>query len=308
MNGITRYFSPADPPASPPVTPPATPPGAPSATPPATPPAASSYINPDGSYVDKFWEHPAFPADLKDNMQIRTHKGLADTLKNFGSLHKMVGYDKVLIPGKDAKPEVWDEAVWHRLGTPKDAKGYTVPDFKETGLADQHRMPDDLTTKLLDVAHAARMTDWQWQQFTKGWNGLVGEHVKAQDVAAAQTREEAMTPIRQRLGPQYEATRTKLETFLRSRGKPEAFEGLKGLLDNPGAFELLEQIVPAFEEAQADLTLANTPPNVLAQAETEVAKLTASKAYLNEYDAEHVATVARVNELRKMLFAAKAKA
>jgi hypothetical protein len=302
-----RYRSPGEPGAEPP-TPPPTPPAEPPASPPPTPPAEPDfYVKPDGSYAENFWEHPAFPAELKDNMQIRTHKGLADTLNNFHSLHKSQGFDKIQIPGKDAKPEVWDANVWQRLGTPKEAKGYTVPDFAQTGLDPKYQASEAERQQFLDAAHKARLTDWQFGQLTGEMNRILKDQIAASEQQAAQAREEALKPIRQRLGGRYDETRASLETFVRTVADPAHHDSLLADLDDPRYFSLFEKIAPAFREAQADLAAAATPANVLADYESQVARLIASEAYRSEFHPEHKDTVAKVNEMRKVLFAARGR-
>lgn len=325
MNGfMRRYFSPAD---AGGVTPPATPPASPAAPPAVTPaaapsaaapaaapsaaapvtPAAGGYVKPNGTFIDKFWEHADFPAELKDNMQVRTWAGVGDLLQNWHGMHKTYGFDKIAIPGKDARPEVWDANVWHRLGTPKEPKGYTVPDYAASGLDPKYKASDEDQQAFLGAAHQARLTDWQLGTLVKEMQGLAKTKLTAAEAAATQAREQAMAPIKSRLGGKYEETRTSLENFLRSYVKPEGFEEAKALLDRPHLFEFFEQMAPAFAEAEKALELANTPADVLAAGQAEVEKLAVSKAYLDEFDPEHAATVRTVNELRTMLMAAQAK-
>lgn len=303
MNGlIQRYFSPADPPAAPaPGGPPPAPasPAAPAA--PGGPATPDYFIKPDGTYVEKFWEHPAFPAELKDNMQIRTHKTVADTYGNWLGMHKSQGLDKILIPGKEAKAEEWDKLVWGRLGKPKDPTGYTVPDFAATGLDAKYKASDEEQQAFLSAVHKANLTDGQFQILAGEMNRMLKERLATAAQADATAMETAFKPIKTRLGNEYDNVRTGLEAFLRSTARPEAFESLKGLLDQPGAFEWLEKIAPAFAEAQIDLEITATPANVLADYQAEVAKLTRSKAYTEEFNPEHKATVDRVNQLRKIL-------
>ncbi|MCI0372731.1 MAG: hypothetical protein L0214_15465, partial [candidate division NC10 bacterium] len=42
------------------------------------------------------------------------------------SAERMVGAEKVAIPGKEAKPEEW-AAFWNRLGRPEKSDGYEIP-------------------------------------------------------------------------------------------------------------------------------------------------------------------------------------
>jgi hypothetical protein len=312
MNGLMgrRYFSPADPPAAPPATPPGTPPAPTPGTPPAAPPTPPAFfIKPDGTYTEKFWEHPAFPAELKDNVQIRTHKTVADTLNNWGSLHKSFGFDKIAIPGKDAPPEVWDQNVWHRLGTPKDPKGYEVPDYNATGMDPKYKATDKQVQSFVEGAHKARLTTWQFKQLATHMNEVGKAALAEEQQAQAAAKAQAMQPLQQEWGGSFDANTKAVETFLRSRVPADRIKAVlaTGILEEPAVLKFLFEDAKAFGELQSDLALANTPANVVASAEEEVAKLTASTAYTSEFDPQHAATVKRVNELRNMVFAAQGK-
>ncbi|WP_428247225.1 hypothetical protein [Ferrovibrio sp.] len=52
-------------------------------------------------------------------------------LDGYSALERTLGADKLVLPGKDAKPEAWD-AVYNKLGRPESADKYDLSGFKPT--------------------------------------------------------------------------------------------------------------------------------------------------------------------------------
>ncbi len=263
------------------------------------------FIKPDGSYLDNFWEHPSFPAELKDNLQIRTHRGVADTLKNWSSLHKLSGFDKIPVPAATSGDDVWAQ-VADRLGRPRSPAEYKLPDAKAAGLDEKAVAPKEFVDGICQDLYESEITQRQAERLLSRWNKRVADwsHAAAQRAAAA--KEEQLKPLKALWGAEYEAKRTQVENFLRARVPAARFEALLGLgvLDEPGFLEAFQKLAAELGEKGPNLT-AVPPANVLAEAETEVEKLKASKAYLDEFHPEHPATVKKVNELRKLIFDAR---
>lgn len=71
----------------------------------------------------------ALDADLRGVVTAKGWKGPGDVVKGYANLEKLVGFEKIPVPGKDAAPDVWD-AVYARLGRPDAADKYDLGDFK----------------------------------------------------------------------------------------------------------------------------------------------------------------------------------
>lgn len=93
--------------------PPAEPAAPPSETPPATPPADASNWR-DG-----------LPEELATDASLADIKDLPALVKSFIHAQRLIGRDKIPMPGEDASTEEWMD-VYNRLGRPADADGYTM--------------------------------------------------------------------------------------------------------------------------------------------------------------------------------------
>jgi hypothetical protein len=298
-------MDPVTPPASPPATPPVTPLATPPATPPATTPTTPEFfVKPDGSYVERFWEHPTFPAEQRDNLQLRTHKTLGDTLKNWATLEKIRGNAVVPIPGPNADPAVVDETLWKRLGWPQSPDEYTMPALAAAGLSDKDKAPEPIVKAFLAAAHGARLTDTQLHGFLSGWNKSIAEVLKGQQAQAATAKAVLLEPLKTKLGGQFDAVKALAETFGRTRLSPEGFERLQatGLFDDPAIIELFSDLYRLTKEGEPDLG-ADVPADVAAEAETKLNEMIADRRgplYHADHP-QHKAAQAQFNKLQKIV-------
>lgn len=270
---------------------------------PAPSPTPTSLINPDGTYASDWLDRLTVDDEVKADQQLRTHKSLADTAKNIHELMKLRGHHVVPIPPEgNQDPKLWDE-VYKRLGRPDKPEGYTMP--KLEGLPEDRRMPQETMTEVMGLMHQAGVSDRQWQTISEGWNKIVAKGLEAQQQQAAL----ALNPLRESWGGAFDANVALVEKFLRSQVPPERFDAALGSLKTqPDVLRLLFETAKTKVEGEPDLS--GTPGSVLAAAETEIAKLTrgdAQSPYHNRYHPEHEAVIKRVDELRKVIAAAKPK-
>jgi hypothetical protein len=145
----------------------------------------------------------------------------------------MIGADKIVLPGKDAKPEEW-EAVFNKLGRPEKADGYTFPEIKDRPYTDQDKA---LQANFSTVAHKLGLTQAQ----VAGLAGWQNEMVVAGVEAAATGRANAEAALRKEKGDGYDAFieqgQAGLRAMLNAAGeKFEQFSQIK-LIDGTYAFD-----------------------------------------------------------------------
>jgi hypothetical protein len=70
--------------------------------------------------------------ELASLAKLKGWKAPADALKSYRHLERLVGADKIALPGEGAGPEAWAQ-VWDRLGRPKAPEEYAFQ--PQTGLA-----------------------------------------------------------------------------------------------------------------------------------------------------------------------------
>ena len=125
--GTPPVAPPADPPVTPPVTPPAgtEPPITPPVTPPVTPVTTDFHtvIGPDGKFLDGWKE--LLPEDIRHEQALDMIMDLPGAIKQTINAQKLVGRDKIALPGENATQTEID-AFQIALGRPQTIEGYEV--------------------------------------------------------------------------------------------------------------------------------------------------------------------------------------
>jgi hypothetical protein len=108
-------------------------------------------------------------ADSRAFVGVKGWKTPTDVISSYANLEKTVGADKIVLPGKDAKPEQWD-GVYKALGRPDKPDGYELK--KPEGF---DGYSDDLAKAYRDTAHKAGLSASQAATLHDWWAGAAME-------------------------------------------------------------------------------------------------------------------------------------
>lgn len=132
--------------------------------------------------------------DLLPVVQTKGWKGPADAVKSYTELESTLGRDRVVLPGKDAKPEEWD-AVYAKLGRPAtpDAYGFKPPQGIPEGVYDP-KFASWAQTAFHKAGLSPRQAQAVHDEFVRmsieGHNARVGEIKSKGDAGEAELRKE----------------------------------------------------------------------------------------------------------------------
>ncbi len=239
--------------------------------------AAWNWTKEDGSFNDGWRDR--LPDDLKGVKDLEKYKDVLSVLRSNVHAQKMIGADKIPIPGKDAKPEDWAN-VWNKLGRPESPDKY---DLKAVSPLDKAIPYDyDGEKAMLAKMHALGMTQSQVAGLLSDYRQNVGSsygNVTKQQAEAQAAQSEA---IRKEYGQAFTEKMTHAENFALDMLGEEA--GMKLLMDNRTNPEFIRLLVKASETTREDssargkstgLDGALTPAE--AKAEIEQLKMDAHK-------------------------------
>ena len=129
----------------------------------------------------------SLPQDLREEPSLRAIKDVAALAKSYVHAQRMVGADKIAIPGRNAAPEDWS-AVFDRLGRPvsPDAYGFARPEdgdipYDEAiekafrGKAHELGLLPQQATGLFDWWLQTQMQAWRELQANAGEQRRMGE-------------------------------------------------------------------------------------------------------------------------------------
>ena len=247
-------------------------------------PANLSYLaGPDGALPDGWRTH--LPAEIRDSKSLDSIKTIQGLASSFVSAQKMVGADKLAVPGKDATPEEWGK-VFDALGRPKEATGYSAL----SGEAAAGFTPDQ--------AKAIGETFWK-NGFTDAQvtaiMDLYRQQTQANEQSAESARATTEAELRKEWGLMYSQNRRLADGMLTALGLREVMAGNQ-LLNNADFIKALAAYGAKLGEAKlADA--AGEPARASVKERLDAILGDKSHAYYNASDPRHAAAVSEVMRL-----------
>lgn len=185
---------------------------------PATPTAAPTqaqtkefWVKPDGSFAENWQAN--LPDDLKAEKSLQSFKDINGVMRTLAHQARMVGADKVALPGKDAKPEDWGK-VWDKLGRP------TAPDKYD--LKDVQKLPDNAPYDyegekvFLKDFHDLGLTQSQAKGLLSRYREKIGGQLQTYEQTQAAQREEALTALKKDFGQAFDQKVSKARLYVES--------------------------------------------------------------------------------------------
>lgn len=239
------------------------------------------------------------PDDIKNNPSITPIKTVTDLAKRTINAESLVGADKVVIPGKDATPQDWEE-VYKKLGRPDTPETYNLkptPDLPE-GVISEDRVKE-YAAKVHELGLSTKQTNelFQWYQ-----DKLLGDQT-AMDEVQSQQAENAAEQLKREYGNAFdEKVRLANSVFRNTNGGDEARAAIKekGLDNDTRIIKWAIELGAAMGEDRM-LGLdggrggqgAQTPD----AAQAKIKELMSKPAYADKYHAEHETVMAEVKTL-----------
>ena len=221
----------------------------------------------------------ALPEDLRADPTVARLGSVADGMKMLVHAQRMVGRDKVALPGADAPEEDW-AAVYDRLGRPASPEDYALT--PPEGMPEHLAIDEELTGRFREQAHKLGLLPGQVQGLY-AW--FMGEQAQGAD-AAGQAMEAAGTELRKEWGAAYERN---LEAARRA-GRLLGGDGLLRHLEQSGIGND-PQVIRALARAGRLLAEADAPDAGAADgfsrtgegARAEIARLQGDAAFMAAY-------------------------
>lgn len=257
---------------------------------------------------------PTDPAPAKSWLEtlpeaMRGEKSLADIpdvpalAKRFIDTKAMVGADKIVVPGKDAPPEQWNE-YWTKLGRPEKPDQYELP---KEGLPEGIAFPQEEISDYFNIAHqiglskqqAAALYRWQIERVAKSGEGLAE--------SANQERQQSIADLKKEYGTAYDKRMALAQKALVRFGGQEYVDYLNatGEGDNPLNIKawMMAGMALAGDEilgTGGGTSFGKSPGEAKAEIANRDSDPEKRKAYYDPYHPNHRAEV----DIRKALYQA----
>lgn len=189
-----------------------------------TPPAAAPAVQPDaGGGASGSWLEGL--GDLGKDPSLQMFKDPASLAKSWVSAQKMIGAEKIVIPGKEATDEDW-ENLYNKLGRPKSADEYKFE------LPEGAKEDEKLSKEFKSLAHKAGLTPRQAQAIVE-WDAKQKlEMAKTYESSQQAQLKQSLDAYKQSLGGEekFKATVDKARVAVRAL----ADDGFKAFLRDSG--------------------------------------------------------------------------
>lgn len=140
------------------------------------------------------------PEELTGDASLQQIKTVQDLAKGYVNAQKLVGADKIALPGANADDEAWG-AFHSKLGRPDDVAGYEFTPAKE----DAHFKPDEgLVKGFSEVAHKFGLSQKQAAGLYDWYSGSGEEQMSTIEGAMSEKREVAEKALRTEFGTAFE--------------------------------------------------------------------------------------------------------
>ena len=247
----------------------------------------------------------SLPDDLKLDPSLTDIKDVESLAKSYVHGQKMIGKDRIALPGKEATDEEWG-TFYNDLGrpaTPQDYKFGERPTLPEGMVYD-----DDFEKEYRDMAHGAGLTTAQAKALYDNYNGYMANKSEVQGETLQAQRTEWRDSLKKEFGKAYDEridlAKRAVETY--GDGNHKEWLNVSGMGDNPMMVKLFATIGSGLAEgksdAGADRAFVMTPD----QAQAEIARHNRdedfTKAYHDSEHASHAAAVVKMDNLFKMAY------
>ena len=240
----------------------------------------------------------SLPEDLKSDPSLLPVKDVPGLAKSYIHAQKMIGADKIAIPGKNASEEEWS-AVYEKLGKPAEAKTYE-DDFGDLPI------PEENINDFKEAAHKLGLNQIQFKGLTSWYKDLVKTQIEDINVDADTKRAESEAELRKEFGKTYDAKLKSSQRVFQTYGDTkfldvELKDGTK-LRNHPTFIKLMSNIADTISEDKIATGEKGSEFFTPAEAKRKIAELTVpGTAYWNRKDPGHEDAVKEVADMQEMV-------
>ncbi len=149
------------------------------------------------------WEtlRSSLPADLQGTADLGTSKSLESFVRQHGEANKLLGQNRLALPGADSPQSDWD-TFYKATGRPDTAEAYTYDGFKAPDGAD---WSPEVQAAMNPVFHEAGLSNAAARKCVDGYAKVTAEAYQARAGRIDSNREEVLTKLRTEWGGDYDA-------------------------------------------------------------------------------------------------------
>lgn len=239
------------------------------------------------------------PQELQDEPSLKIFNDIPALAKSFIHAQRAIGADKLVVPGKHATDDDWQQA-FQKLGLPKELKDYEIK------LGESASIDKDFVAKFKENAHKAGILPQQAQKLADWFS----ETNKASEAEVVKVREAKIKSdldgLKSEWGAAYDQKLGKAQQTIREMNDPGLVKYLdeSGLGNDPQLIKLLAGVAEKFMKedtevgGKAGLKTKYTPKEAMVEANKLMMDM--KGPYHDKNHPNHKAAVTEVQELFAM--------
>lgn len=257
----------------------------------ATAPAGQPQTNPGETYPEWF---SSIPDDLKAEPSLKTFKDVGTLAKSYIHAQKMIGADKIAIPGKFATEDDWGN-VYKKLGLPESVDKYEIKH------GEQSNLDGEFVKAFKENAFKSGILPHQAQKLVDFFEQQTQADLASMEKAKQDSLEKNINGLKQEWGAAFEKNVKIAQNVVKKFGDENFTKYLdeSGLGNDPQVIKLLSKIGASLGEdkfmAEADKQYAKTPQEL----NEEINKVLRDTTH-PYYNKEHPNHKAAVEEIQKL--------
>jgi hypothetical protein len=243
------------------------------------------------------------PEDLRSDSSLASIKNFDGLIKSYIHAQRMVGADKLALPGKGAPESDWD-AVYEKLGRPADPSRYVM---RRNEAADGGTADPEVETAFRHAAHRLGLSQKQFEGLYDWYEGLTGETEQRLGEEETERREQALAALRHDFGKAFDRKVEAARRAVRSFADAEAWGALEeGLGNDPRLVRMFARIGERMAEDHLEEGRGGGFLKTPAEAREEIARLQGETdfmaAYRENVHSGHRVAVERMQQLFEMAY------
>lgn len=240
----------------------------------------------------------SLPPELASDPSLQHIGSVEGMAKSYINAQKMVGAEKLAIPGNWATEEDWD-LVYNKLGRPAEAGDYELGEL-EGDMADWFR----------NAAHQSGLSDRQAAKLAEAYGEFAGQATVMSEEAMETRRSEVETELRKEYGGDFDDKMSRANELLKEFDAPDLTEiqladgSLLG--DSPELVKLMVNISDYVAEQISEDGLAgrDSRPGITDEdLQARLSEMTAKNSpYWEKHHPEHDRMVNEVLRIREQMY------
>jgi len=239
------------------------------------------------------------PEDLRQEPSLQNFRNVEDMAKSLVHAQKMVGADKISIPGKHATEDDWKQ-VYSKLGVPESPEGYEVKYEVQEGASDQP------VKEFVSQAHKLGLLPHQAQGILDYYSSLESQGRDELQKQAELSKVNSEQELRKEFGLAYDSKVQKanqvFKNFFADDMAEMKLQDGTSLGNHPAFIKALSGLSDKFSEDNLGTGQEENSGITPVQAEKEISKILGDKdhPYWNKNHPNHQAAVEEVFQLQNM--------